>query len=117
LIADDEGASRELMAEILRASGYDVATLSDGGDLLGKIAARRPDLILLDVMLGGFDGREICRHIKGDADLRGIPVILTSAMDEEDVDWRECGADAFRRKAANILRLPEFVAEMLGKGA
>ena len=113
LIADDEGASRELMSEILRASGYEVIGLADGGRLLEQVAARRPDLVLLDVMLGGADGRELCRRIKADPELGGIPIVLTSAMDEEDVNWRECGADAFRRKAANILHLPAFISGLL----
>lgn len=115
MIADDEGASRELMSEILRASGYEVIGLTGGDGLLERITDRRPDLVLLDVMLAGTDGRELCSRIKADPELRDIPVILTSAMDEEDVNWRESGADAFRRKAANILQLPDFVSEMLGR--
>lgn len=115
LIADDEGTSRELMSEVLRASGFEVISVAQGRDVLDRARSHQPDVIVLDVMMGPVDGREICRQIRADPELRDTPVVLTSAMDEEDVDWRDSGATAFRRKAANILQLPAFVSRLLGE--
>eukprot|EP01037_Dinobryon_pediforme_P003766 gene3766-3812_t len=69
----------EVLQFILEDSGYEVDTLSDGRFLFEKINAKAPDLILLDIMLGNMDGRELCKDIKSNDETQKIPVILVSA--------------------------------------
>jgi two-component system phosphate regulon response regulator PhoB len=79
LAVDDDRDILEVLQFILEDSGYEVDTLSDGRFLFEKIKANAPDLILLDIMLGNMDGRELCKDIKSNDDTQKIPVILVSA--------------------------------------
>ncbi|HVV54205.1 MAG TPA: response regulator [Mucilaginibacter sp.] len=79
LVVDDNEDILEVIKLVLEDYGYEVLTLSDGLLLPGKINQYKPDLILLDVMLGNTDGRELCKKIKSDPVTHGIPVILVSA--------------------------------------
>ncbi|MBS1530010.1 MAG: response regulator [Bacteroidetes bacterium] len=79
LVVDDNEDILEVIKLILEDYNYDVITLSDGGLLLDKVSDSHPDLILLDVMLGKVDGRDLCKTIKTTPETRDIPVILISA--------------------------------------
>ncbi|MDB5136245.1 MAG: response regulator [Mucilaginibacter sp.] len=79
LAVDDNEDILEIMQLILEDSGYEVATLTDGHFLFDKIKEYRPDLILLDIMLGNMDGRELCKDVKSKLETHNIPVILISA--------------------------------------
>src|SRR3954467_2042232 len=79
LVVDDDKDILEVIKYILEDSGYEVDTLSDGHFLFDKIKEYRPDLILLDVMLGNMDGRELCKDVKLTDETHNIPVILISA--------------------------------------
>ena len=67
LVVDDERDIRELLDYNLRKEGYDVACVSTGEDALASVRARRPDLVVLDLMLPGVDGLEVCRRLQADA--------------------------------------------------
>jgi two-component system phosphate regulon response regulator PhoB len=79
LAVDDDDDILEVLQFILEDSGYEVDTLNDGKYLFEKIKGHTPDLILLDVMLGGLDGRELCKNVKSRLETHDIPVILVSA--------------------------------------
>jgi len=79
LAVDDNDDILEVMQFVLEEHGYIVDTLADGTHLFEKIEENMPDLILMDVLLGNADGRELCHHIKNNAETRDIPVILVSA--------------------------------------
>ena len=79
LAVDDDKDILEVLQYILEDSGYEVDTLSDGSFLFDKIKEHTPDLILLDVMLGNMDGRELCKSVKLKHETKQIPVILISA--------------------------------------
>jgi DNA-binding response OmpR family regulator len=79
LAVDDNEDILEVLQLILEDSDYEVETLSDGHLLFDKIKAHRPDLILLDIMLGNMDGRELCKDVKSRKDTHDIPIILISA--------------------------------------
>src|SRR5690606_30246365 len=74
LVADDEPAITDLIAQALGANGFDVITAHDGARALELVRSERPDIVMLDVMMPGVDGREVTRRIKADPSLRGIPV-------------------------------------------
>jgi|SoiMethySBSTD1v2_1073268.scaffolds.fasta_scaffold70908_3 DNA-binding response OmpR family regulator len=83
LILEDEPDIREILEYALKRDGFDVISATDGQ--AGLAAARRlvPDLILLDLMLPGMDGLEVCRQIRGDPSTAGIAVIMVTAKGEE----------------------------------
>ena len=76
---DDDHDIVDIIKIILEDEGYEVNTLTNGRDVLKSIENDRPDLILLDVMLGGIDGRDICKAIKSDVLLSSIPIVMISA--------------------------------------
>lgn len=79
LAVDDDNDIVDIIKIILEDEGYEVTTLTNGREVLTAIAASRPDLILLDVMLGGIDGRDICRALKADKMFSDIPIVMISA--------------------------------------
>ncbi|MFC9358135.1 response regulator transcription factor [Rhodococcus sp. NPDC057014] len=83
LVVDDEATIREAVAARLRAEGFDVVTASDGPAAVAVCAASSPDVLVLDVMLPGFDGLEVCRRVQAS---RPVPVLmLTARADETDM--------------------------------
>ncbi len=84
LIADDEPFILELLEVCFEDMPYEIFLAQDGVEALEIIYAKHPDLIILDVMMPGMDGFEICRKIKADSELRAIPIILLSAKGSED---------------------------------
>ena len=84
LVVDDDAFIRRPLEFILREEGFVPFTAVDGNDCLKKVAETRPDLIILDVMMPGRDGFEVCRMLKDDPDLADIPIILLSARGREN---------------------------------
>jgi putative two-component system response regulator len=87
----------------VKDQGYEASVASNGRQALDLAAAERPDVILLDVMMPGMDGIEVCRRLKADEELRNIPVILVTAkdLDKEVVRGLEAGADDYVTKPFN----------------
>ncbi|MDC4223883.1 MAG: response regulator [Candidatus Manganitrophus sp.] len=82
LIVDDNEDSCQVFTRFLRKEGYEVILASDGDEGLQKIEQSRPDLVLLDVMLPGINGFEVCRRVKNNPSLRSIPIfIITAGID------------------------------------
>lgn len=79
LAVDDDNDILDVIRIILEDEGYEVATLTNGKNIIDAISNIRPDLILLDVMLSGMDGREICKTIKANSNFNPIPIIMISA--------------------------------------
>ena len=98
LIVDDERMIRAGLAQLLSGAGFTVRESRDGKSALAAVAERRPDLVLLDIMMPGMDGFEVCEKLL-DAD-RDLPVIFLTAKDSEDDQVRglEVGADDFLSK-------------------
>ncbi|HYW06813.1 MAG TPA: response regulator [Longimicrobium sp.] len=109
LVADDEPAITALIAEMLGYAGFRVVQAHGGAEAISLGRGERPDLILMDVMMPDLDGRDACKVLKMDRELRDIPVILFSSADEDDVHWRGAGADGFLQKPFNIRELPDIV--------
>jgi PAS domain S-box-containing protein len=95
LVADDNGDMREYIRRLL--GGYDVVTVADGEAALRSARARRPDLLLTDIMMPGMDGIELMREFRADANLSRVPVILLSARagEESRIEGLEAGADEY----------------------
>lgn len=97
LVVEDHTDTRELLRYNLTASGFEVAAAEDGRTGLELARSFRPDLVMLDIMLPGIDGLEVCRRLKQDPELGRIPVImLTARSDEIDrIVGLELGADDY----------------------
>jgi two-component system OmpR family response regulator len=95
LVVDDNEDILQLVSELLVAEGYDAVTADNGEEMYAALSQRKPDLILLDVMLPGRDGFELCRQLR--ADPESPPVIILSAKDHEidRVVGLELGADDY----------------------
>jgi diguanylate cyclase (GGDEF)-like protein len=115
LVVDDIPLNVKLLAEWLEHDHYLVSTAADGFEALAKITAERPDIVLLDVMMPGLDGFEICRRIKADPAIAHIPVVIVTALDEVDdlVRGFEAGADDFLMRPINGLALLARVRSQL----
>jgi putative two-component system response regulator len=107
LVVDDEHHVTALLDRLLQPEGYEVAVAHDGASALRCISEAQPDLILLDVVMPGLDGFEVCRRVKGDATTRLTPVILVSGAQEADIRLQglEAGADDFLTKPFDTRQL------------
>lgn len=103
LIVDDVPKNIQLLGKLLSNEGYKIAAVSNGNQVLKSAEKYRPDLILLDVMMPGKDGFEVCEELKAHPDLKGIPVIFLSAKAEQEniVDGLKLGGADYITKPFN----------------
>jgi DNA-binding response OmpR family regulator len=112
LVVDDDPTVREVVLSYFKAEQYDVAEAADGETALSIIGNDRPDLVVLDVMLPGLDGLEVCRRVRANSEL---PVILLTALGSESdrVVGLELGADDYVSKPFSPRELVLRVASVL----
>jgi two-component system response regulator MprA len=98
LVVDDDPAVLDSLELVLQLDGFDVATASDGREAMRALALQRPDAVLLDVLMPGLDGLEVCRRMRDTGDR--TPVLMLTARDEvrERVAGLEAGADDYLAK-------------------
>ena len=84
LVVDDSADNRLLIEYVLSDEGYAVFTAVDGFDALAKVDDVRPDVILLDVMMPGMDGYQVCKALKADPTREAIPVVMLTALDSTE---------------------------------
>lgn len=107
LIVDDDPAGRDTLEGLLLQYGYQLEFASDGAEALAKARQLTPDLILLDVMMPGMDGFEVCRHLRKDSLVSNVPIIIVTALDDQQsrLEGLEAGADDFISKPFNRAEL------------
>lgn len=100
LVVEDEPDILELIAYNLKQAGFDVEPVTSGEEALKRVYRRSPDAIVLDLMLPGLDGIEVCRRLKSDPALRALPVLILTARTEDSdiVAGLEIGADDYITK-------------------
>jgi len=113
LIVDDEQEIVDLIKTfLLRQGGYDVTSASDGISALLEVGRLKPDLLILDIMIPGVDGIEVCRRIKADSNNRSI-IIAVSGNAEHENDIIRAGADVFMVKPLDLERLQSEARRLL----
>ena len=113
LIVDDEPAGRETLESILEPEGYYLVLAENGYQAIEKAKAVQPDVILLDVMMPGMNGFEVCRHIRNEKELAEVPILFLTALDDRQslLNGLEAGADDFISKPVDRY---ELRARLLG---
>jgi DNA-binding response OmpR family regulator len=102
------------MTYILNNKGYEVIALHDGDEVIDQIKKDNPDLVILDVMLPGADGRTICKEIKTNAKTSGLPVIICTANDDIKLTMNKPGCpNDVLYKPFDVDRLVNMVAYQL----
>lgn len=125
LIVDDEEQNVKLLSSLIDAIGYDFDTADNGSDALVRSREGHPDLVLLDIMMPGMDGYEVCDSLKNEPDTSHIPVIMITALTDRDSKLKglNVGANDFLTKPVdrtelmlrvkNLLRIKEYEDFML----
>jgi adenylate cyclase len=115
LVVDDNPNNVDILKTRLESHGYEVTTATDGAAALASVVADVPDLILLDVMMPGIDGLEVCRRLKSDPAVPFTPIVLITARSEakDVIAGLEAGADEYLTKPVDHGALVARVASML----
>ncbi len=117
MVVDDEPYIARVIKFKLEQEGYTVIAANDGQSGLQKIKEEKPDMVLLDVMMPGLSGYEVCQKIKEDAELAGIPVVILTAKGQERdrEQGLTMGASDYITKPFSPNRLLELVKSMIGE--
>lgn len=117
LIVDDDSVILRLLQINFRLEGYEVDTASRGEEALQRVKDHLPDVVVLDVMMPGIDGWEVCRQLKENAGVSHIPVIFLSARAQEEDRQRgyALGVDEYVTKPFDPAHLVEIVGRSLAR--
>jgi len=117
LIVDDEKLIVKMSSIILEQAGYHTTGVNDGESALEIVISLAPDLILLDLMMPGLDGFQVLERLKSDDNVKDIPVIIVSALEEkENIDRaRSLGATDYIVKGSGPRKLVDIVNALFGE--
>jgi len=116
LIADDEANIVISLEFLMKREGHRVSVARDGDAALAAIRTEQPDLVLLDVMMPGKSGFEVCQAVRADEALAGVKILMLSAKGRETdlAKGNALGADAYMTKPFSTRELADKVRELLG---
>ncbi len=115
LVVDDKPQNIELLEAYLVPQSYEIVKAASGEEALGKLSGNKIDMILLDVMMPGMDGFEVCKKVKSDSGNTFLPIIILTALDnmEAKIEGLEAGADDFLSKPFQKIELVARVNNLL----
>lgn len=107
LIVEDQDSIRKMIEALVSARGYDVQAVATGTKAVDIAATDPPDVVLLDLMIPGYDGFEVCRRLREDPTTRSIPIVIISALDDPESRARaeHAGATAYYTKPFSPIAL------------
>ena len=116
LVVDDDPSVRTLLEMVLEAEGFEVRCAPDAERALEMVAASRPDVLLVDVMMPGIDGRALTRQLRDDPITRDLPIVICSALADDPEQWQAwaSGANSFVAKPFEIDALVAELADAFG---
>lgn len=119
LVVEDDPAARRLISFALEQDGYEVLTASNGLEGLTKAQTERPEILVLDVMLPGLDGFEVCRRLRADTETSSVLILMLSAKAQESdkTTGLKMGADDYLAKPADPLEVAARVKTLLQQKA
>lgn len=115
LVVEDSLTDSEVLTYCLRQAGLTVVSVTNGEEAMERLQLQKPDLVILDVMLPGQSGFEICHCLKTNDDTKQIPVVICSAKGT-DVDklWgKMLGADAYLAKPVDLQKLMPIIQQLI----
>ena len=118
LVIDDQEDLLELTRRLLQSSGYEVITLTDGTNAIDIIKKELPHLVLMDMIIPGKDGAQLCQEMKSDTSIRHIPIILTTGQMLDAAEYSQeglTGADDYLMKPFEIDDLLTKIGNILAK--
>ncbi len=112
LVVDDDAMARRVVRTVLEADDFEVVEARDGETALRLATAARPAVVVLDILMPGLDGVEVCQRL----DHEKVKVIVLTAIDDPELEksCRAAGANAFLTKPFSSLQLLDLVAELIG---
>ncbi len=115
LVVDDTQANAKLLTDLLAFHGYEVVTAASGTEALKKVDIEQPDLVLLDIIMPGMNGYEVCRTIRKNPVTEILPVVMVTSLDpaEERINGLEAGADDFLAKPVDEQELLVRIRSLL----
>lgn len=114
LIVDDQDTFRQINARVLQLDGHQVLAAQGGREALTLVQEEHPDLILLDIMMPGLDGNQVCQQIKGNPDTQDIIVVMFTALPENRrLHSFQAGADHYLTKPVRPTQLREMIRQFL----
>jgi DNA-binding response OmpR family regulator len=118
LVVDDDPTILRLLQINLEMEGHEVLTAEDGHAALATLRQEAPEVVLLDVMMPGLDGWQVCEQIRADATIAATPVVFLSAraQDSDRDRGTEAGADAYVTKPFDPMALVELVERLAAEG-
>jgi DNA-binding response OmpR family regulator len=113
LVVDDDDSIRRVVRTVLEADDFEVVEAKDGDEAIQKVSTEHPLVVVLDVMMPGLDGVEVCRRVRAD----GTKVLMLTARDDADVEQasKDAGADGFLAKPFSSVELLDKVEQLTRK--
>jgi two-component system response regulator MprA len=113
LVVDDDDIIRRVVRTVLEADDFEVVEAKDGDEAIQKVSTDHPRVVVLDVMMPGLDGVEVCRRVRAD----GTKVLMLTARDDADVEQasKDAGADGFLAKPFSSVELLDKVEQLTRK--
>ena len=115
LLVDDDPQLMHVLAMFFDLEGYHVLKARDGEQALNLLGEYQPDLVLLDLMMPGVSGLEVCQHIRADKKLKHIPVLVFTAAETREEELLAAGADAYIAKPYSLDGLRSTVQDLMRK--
>ena len=116
LIVDDNEDILTMLKMMLEHNGYKISILDNTNNITALIVSLKPDLILMDKLLSGSDGCEVCKHLKTEEQIKHIPVVMLSAHAHAREECLQAGADFFLEKPFDMDNLLHVVAKASRNG-